>query len=473
MTRVLIVDDDPLQLRLTAEVASRAGFSALTVDSGEKALEALREDPGLGAVVPDLVMPDLDGMAVMEAMRRDGLNVPVIAATASSSLETVVTAMRQGAIDFIVKPASPERLLVSLTNALRIGRLETSVRGALPRRATIALSDIVTNSPIMDRVQALAAKAAKTTMPVLIEGEAGTGKEMLARAIHAMGERAGKPFVTLDCASLLPEELQRALFGRLGKLLEAHGGTLFLAEIGALSDDLQAQLGYVLQHGRIEATGERVNVRIIAATRSRLLNLAQAGTFREDLYYRLNVFPIYMPPLRDRRGDIAALTAHFVTALAAEAGRRITGLTPAVLDLLESYDWPGNIGQLETMLYRAIMLCGTAELDVCDFPQILARTVGRDEALRLAEAGIVTLAPRHIDAAPPVTDNEPPAGGFVTAAGEISPLADMEKALISTALDHYAGHMSKAARALGIGRSTLYRKLKEYGLDTGLASDAA
>jgi len=494
MTRVLIVDDDPVQLRLTSEVAKRAGFTPITATGGKEALALLREDTGIGAMVLDLVMPDLDGMAVMEAMKRDGLTTPVIVQTASSSLETVVTAMRQGAADFFVKPVAPERLIISLRNALKLDALETLVRTERSRRAgTFSVSDIVTRSPAMDRVIALIRKAAKSTIPVLIEGETGTGKELVARAIQGMSDRAGKPFVTVNCGAIPPNLVESTLFGHRkgaftgatadheGKFAEAHGGTLFLDEVGELPLDTQVRLLRAIQHGEIEPVGaskaEKVNVRVISATNRRLLNLAKTGAFREDLFYRLNVFPIYVPPLRERPEDVQALVAHFIARLAAEAGRRVVGISPPALDLLQRYDWPGNIRQLENAVYRAIVLSDGAYLETPDFPQIVAQTAGREQAARAAIASPVPPAPIHIDQAPAPRPAEPPVGAaadrFLGEDGEVAAMADVERALIVFALQHYSGRMSRVARALGIGRSTLYRKLKDYGLEGEAESDAA
>src|SRR5688500_7675777 len=201
MTRVLIVADDPVQLRLTAETTRRAGFVPVTATGGMAALEALRSEPAIGVIVLDLIMPDLDGMAVLETMAREGIKTPVIVQTASSSLDTVVSAMRQGAADFFVKPVAPERLIVSLRNAVKLDELETIVRTERSRRAgTFGVGDIITRSPAMDRVKALVTKAAKSPIPVLIEGETGVGKELVARAIQGMGDRAGRPFITVNCS---------------------------------------------------------------------------------------------------------------------------------------------------------------------------------------------------------------------------------------------------------------------------------
>ena len=494
MTRILIVDDDPVQLRLTSEVARRAGFSPVTASGGDEALSLLKSSPGFGVVILDLVMPDRDGMAVIEAMARDGITTPVIIQTAHSSLETVVSAMRKGAVDFFVKPVAPERLIVSLRNALKLEELETIVRTERSKRAgTLGLSDIVTKSPAMHRVLALAQKAAKSPIPVLIEGETGTGKELIARVIQGMGERASKPFVTVNCAAIPANLIESTLFGHkkgaftgaiadhAGKFAEANGGTLFLDEIGELPLDAQAKLLRALQEGEIEPVGsskvERVNVRVISATNRRLLGLAQTGEFREDLYYRLNVFPVYLPPLRDRPEDVELLATHFIARFAAEAGKRIAGLSGPALELLAAYNWPGNIRQLENVIYRAIVLSDGGYLEVADFPQIVAHARGREETARLAETLPIPSEPVHVDAVRPFRQQaetrEASPDRFLDARGDVQPLSDLERDLIAFALRHYGGRMSKVARALQIGRSTLYRKLREYGLEGEAESDAA
>lgn len=494
MTRVLVVDDDPVALRMTAEVANRAGFKPITATGGEQALDILRQDTQLGAMILDLVMPDLDGMGVMEAMRKEGLTTPVIIQTANASLETVISAMRQGAADYFVKPVAPERLIISLRNAMKLDALEAAIRAEHARKAgTFSRKDMIASAPSMARVITLCAKAAKSTIPVLIEGESGTGKELVARIIQGTGERAGKPFVTVNCGAIPPNLVESVLFGhkkgaftgahsdQVGKFAEAHGGTLFLDEVGELPLETQVKLLRALQEGEIEPVGagkpEKVNVRVISATNRRLLNLAKSGEFREDLFYRLNVFPIYVPPLRERREDLQALVDHFIARFSAEAGKRVLGVSPAVLDLLTAYDWPGNVRQLENAVYRAIVLSDGPFLETQDFPQIVAQASGRDEALRTLDKVTTPAEPVHIDAAAarPRLDPEPaPARDrFLSEDGELQALSDIEREAIAFAIEHHGGRMSRVARALGIGRSTLYRKLHEYGMAEGLINDAA
>ena len=494
MTRVLIVDDDPVQLRLTAEIANRAGFKPLTATGGEQALTILRDDRNIGAMILDLVMPDLDGMGVMEVMAREGITTPVIIQTATASLETVVSAMRQGAADYFVKPVSPERLVISLRNAMKLDALEAVVRAERARRTgTFTAADMIARAPAMARVITLCAKAAKSPIPVLVEGETGVGKELIARIIQGTGDRAGKPFITVNCGAIPPNLVESVLFGHKkgaftgaiadqnGKFAEAHNGTLFLDEVGELPLETQVKLLRVLQEGEIEPVGasrpERVNVRVISATNRRLLNLAKSGEFREDLYYRLNVFPIYVPPLRERAEDIPALVNHFIARFAAEAGKRILGIAPPALDLLVDYSWPGNIRQLENAVYRAIVLCDGAYLESVDFPQIVAQTNGRDSAVSAITASPSPKAPVHIDDVPArerlMPDPQPRSDRFLDPSGEIAALAEIERAAIVFAIAHYGGRMSRVARALKIGRSTLYRKLHEYGLADDLISDAA
>ena len=328
---------------------------------------------------------------------------------------------------------------------------------------------------------------------MLIEGETGVGKELVARIIQGSGDRAGKPFVTVNCGAIPPNLVESVLFGHKkgaftgaiadqpGKFAEAHNGTLFLDEIGELPLDIQVKLLRALQDGEIEPVGasktERVNVRIISATNRRLLNLAKSGEFREDLYYRLNVFPIYVPPLRERMEDLPALVAMFIARFSAEAGKRVLGISPTAQELLLAYDWPGNIRQLENAVYRAIVLTDGAFLESVDFPQIVAQSSGRDSAIRAIEQVPVPATPTHIDTAPArqraMIEQPSAPDRFLDTAGEVAALAEIERAAIVFAIAHHGGRMSRVARALKIGRSTLYRKLHEYGLAEELINDAA
>lgn len=490
MHKVMIVDDDPVQCRLACEVVERAGFAPYVAHSGTQAMTLLEETPGIGAILLDLVMPEMDGMAVLEAMKRQGYAIPVIVMTAQSSLDTIVSAMRLGATDFFVKPVAPERITVSLRNALKIGTLETTLKAERARKSgTFSFNHIISKSSAMTRALALGKKAAASTIPVLIEGESGVGKELLARAIQGSGDRAGKPFVTVNCGAIPANLVESTLFGHVkgaftgatadapGKFREAHNGTLFLDEVGELPPETQVKLLRALQDGEIEPVGaaksQRVNVRVISATNRRLLNLARDGLFREDLYYRLNVFPIYVPPLRDRMEDVPALVETFIARFAAEEGRRVSSISAEALALLMSHDWPGNIRQLENAVFRAVVLAETPILQPADFPQILAARHGPDEA-RAVPSNFTPSEPVHIDdavALPRLPDQDPISvpDRFLDDAGNLLPLAEIERDLIAFAIDHNAGRMAQVARQLGIGRSTLYRKLKEYGLEADVA----
>ncbi|NLH81711.1 MAG: sigma-54-dependent Fis family transcriptional regulator, partial [Phyllobacteriaceae bacterium] len=445
-------------------------------------------------------------------LRESGLSLPVIVQTSHGGIDTVVSAMRAGAFDFVVKPVSPERLQVSIQNALKFGALEDEVARARRTAAgTLGFEDLATASPSMERVIRLGRRAAASNIPILIEGESGVGKEVIARAIQGSSDRRAKPFVTVNCGAISENLVESILFGHekgaftgavdrhVGKFQEAHGGTLFLDEIGELPPEIQVKLLRAIQEGEIDPIGARrpvkVDFRLISATNRSLLDMTKEGRFREDLYYRLNVFPIWVPPLRDRREDIPELVKTFVARFAAEEGRRrLIGVAPEAMALLEGYDWPGNIRQLENAVFRAVVLSDGPWLSVDEFPQIAAQA-GTPKVLprhhRLiaieghsAEEGL----PAHRDtslAAPlsglesAMTGWSPSAAGLTTgsgptpfgflrsldADGHVRDLAAIEEEMIRVAIEHYGGRMTEVARRLGIGRSTLYRKLKEYGLE--------
>jgi DNA-binding NtrC family response regulator len=510
--RILIIDDDPIQRRLLEEAVKRFGYSAETAEGGEAALRLLTSavPAEVDLVILDLVMPDLDGMGVLERLGRHGFDKPIIVQTSRGGIDTVVSAMRAGAFDFIVKPVSHERLQVSIQNALKVKQLEGEIRrqGKSPAGA-LSFRDIVTKSSEMARVIRLGERAAASNIPILIEGESGVGKELVARAIQGTSDRRNKAFITVNCGAIPENLVQSTLFGHekgaftgavdkhVGKFQEAHHGTLFLDEVGELPLDTQVQLLRAIQEGEIDPVGSRrglkVDFRLVSATNRRLLDMVKEGRFREDLYYRLNVFPIFVPPLRDRREDIPALVDHFIAKFAAEEGkRRVVGIRTDATQMLCDYSWPGNIRQLENTIFRAVVLADDSHLSIHEFPQIAAqighasavrRVTGADDAPPLRTAAPVAPAapeprpqpvPGYEDSevfigAPilqPLKSDPAPFGFLRSLAedGHIRSLTAVEEDIIRLAIDHYGGRMAEVARRLGIGRSTLYRKLKDYGL---------
>jgi DNA-binding NtrC family response regulator len=484
---VLIVDDDPVQRRLLEAMVRRFGYETRLAESGDAALAILTAPEGanIALVVLDLVMPDLDGMGMLAAMRERDIALPVIVQTAHGSIETVVSAMRAGAADFVVKPVGAERLQVSIKNALRVGALEDEIR-RMKRRSdgTLSLKDLASRSPDMGRVLRLAERAARSNIPILIEGESGVGKEVLARAIQGSGDRRGKPFVTVNCGAIPENLVESTLFGHekgsftgatekhVGKFVEASGGTLFLDEIGELPLDAQVKLLRAIQEGEVDPVGAkksvRVDIRLISATNRSLLDLVKDGRFREDLFYRLNVFPMTLPPLRARRDDIPDLARAFLARFSAEEGKRIRGLSPETLALITRYDWPGNVRQLENAVFRAVVLADGDELTIADFPQIASQVDGFDVRIPPAPLPAATApAPQPQREIVRVEVRDPNAITLVDSGGDMRRLEEVEADVIRFALQHYRGHMSEVSRKLGIGRSTLYRKLKDLGLDDG------
>jgi len=489
---ILVVDDDPIQRRLLEAMTRRFGYDVETLDSGEAALARLlaADRPPVNLVILDLVMPDLDGMGVLERMRQRDIAAPAIVQTAHGSIEAVISAMRAGAIDFVVKPVGAERLQVSIKNALRVDALEDELRRANRRNAgELGFRDIVSRAESMARTVRLAERAAKSNIPVLIEGESGVGKELMARAIQGSSERRGKPFVTVNCGALPETLVESILFGHekgsftgatekhVGKFAEANGGTLFLDEIGELSFDAQVKLLRALQEGEIDPVGARrsvkVDVRFISATNQNLIELVKAGRFREDLFYRLNVFPICIPPLRARACDVPDLARRFLARFCAEEGKRLRGLTAEALALLSAYDWPGNVRQLENALFRAVVLADGDELTTAEFPQIAAQVEGFDVRIPPAPPPVAADPDARPEQPAAVLAPDPHALRLLNDRGDVRRLEEIEAESIRFALAHYRGQMSQVARKLGIGRSTLYRKMKDCGLGDALIGDAA
>jgi DNA-binding NtrC family response regulator len=472
---ILIVDDDPVQRRLLEGMAQRLGYEAMAVDGGTEAMEIL-SSPGRGGVevlVLDLVMPELDGFAVMERLKKSSIDIPIIVQTANGSLDTVISAMRAGATDFMVKPVGPERFQVSVRNALKVEALAGEVRRFRRRETgTLTFDDLESKSEAMKAALHLGRRAAASSIPVLLEGETGVGKELFARAIAASGGRAGRPFVAVNCGAIPGNLVESVLFGHekgaftgatekhAGKFVEADGGTLFLDEVGELPPEAQVKLLRAVQEGEVDPVGGkrpvRVDLRIVSATNNGLLDLVKKGLFREDLYYRLGVFPIGIPPLRNRQADIRSLARGFLARFAAEEGRAIRTISPAALALLEEHSWPGNVRQLENAIFRAVVLAEGDELTAAEFPQIAsALGTAPTEPVRLPASAAAPTPPPLPRNALTLTDAE----------GHVRPFAEIEREIIVNALRHYEGQMTEVARRLGIGRSTLYRKLKELDLE--------
>src|SRR6201996_2899798 len=389
--RILIADDDAVQRRLVENMVQKCGYEAVVVDSGDAAIALLTgaDAPAIDAVLLDLVMPGLDGMGVLAKIREAGLSVPVIVQTAHGGIDNVISAMRAGAADFVVKPVGVERLQVCLRNALNASALKGELqRIRHSREGRLTFSDIITRAEAMAHVMRAAQKAANSSIPVLIEGESGVGKELFARAIHGSGERKAKPFVAVNCGAIPDNLVESILFGHekgaftgaterhTGKFVEAHGGTLFLDEVSELPLAAQVKLLRALQEGEVDPVGGKkpvkVDVRIISATNRDLIAEVRAGRFREDLYYRLCVFPISVPPLRDRAEDIPHLVRHFLLRFSAEEGKRVRGVTAQALTMLMGFAWPGNVRQLENAIFRAVVLAEGDEIGVDEFPQIAA-----------------------------------------------------------------------------------------------------
>jgi DNA-binding NtrC family response regulator len=483
--RVLIVEDEPAQRRILEEMVKRFGFDAITADSGFKGIEILTSQNGGGIelIILDLMMPGMDGLQFLERMQAVRGDLPVIVQTAQGTIETVIRAMRAGANDFVVKPVSPERLKISIQNLLKVNALTEEVKRLNKRiKGTMRFDDLVAG-PSMQNVLRLGRRGAASNIPILIEGESGVGKEMVARAIQGESERAGKPFVTVNCGAIPENLVESILFGHekgaftgatskhLGKFQDADGGTLFLDEVAELPLDMQVKLLRAIQEGEIDPVGSRkpvkVNVRLISATNRNMIEMVKAGQFREDLYYRLNVFPIMVPPLRDRKDDIEALTNHFITRLSAEEGRKVHSIARHALEMLKAYTWPGNVRQLENTIFRAIVLCESDQLSVPDFPQIASIVEGYDVEIPAAPPAAVVVSTQTSPGQ--VSDGSALGIPIVTEGGHIRTLEEVEGEMIRLALLRYRGQMSEVARKLGIGRSTLYRKMRDLGLE-GVAS---
>ncbi len=466
---LLLIDDEPAQARLIGAIATRAGWRVARASDFDDALQIIEGAyaQSIDAVLLDQWAPDESGAQIVRELRKRFNQLPIVILTAQNSIERVVEAMRAGATDFLIKPIAPDSLLAALDTVTRDSSRKGELRPLSEKIAcTLAFDEIVGAAPEFRAALAIAAKAARARVPVLIEGESGAGKEVIAQAIHAASPRAKRPMYVINCGAIPTNLVESELFGHekgaftgafdrhVGRFASADGATIFLDEIGELPLEAQVKLLRVLQSGEIQPLGSRhiehVDVRVIAATNRNLATDIESGRFREDLYYRLNVVQVTVPPLRTRAGDIPALVRHLLGRIAQQPGIAALGISEEAVRLLAAYHWPGNVRQLHNALFRASVLCEGDVLTPADFPQIAAEVVGAggarasDEKLaaQAATSGVTLFDPN----------------------GHLRPLHAIEADVIRLAIGHYRGRMSEVARRLGIGRSTLYRKLGELGI---------
>lgn len=455
-TRVLVVDDDDAHRGMLRMMLRSWGYEVDEAGDGEAAVEAVRAQ-SYDAVLTDVRMARVDGIHALKGILAYNPALPVILMTAYSSVETAVEALRLGAFDYLIKPLDFEALRQCLQKAIEQSRCSVENR-ELRRQLTEAAAgpEILGRSPAVEELRAIIATVAPTEATVLINGESGTGKELVARALHMASERASRPLVTVNCAALAENLLESELFGhergaftgadkrREGRFVQADGGTLFLDEIGEMPLALQAKLLRALQQGEVQRVGSdkplTVDVRVIAATNRNLQEEVAAKRFREDLYFRLNVINIEVPPLRRRPEDIPLLAAHFLQRYAERNRKSIKGFSPQALDILLRHDWPGNVRELENAVERAAILCNGDLITPRELPQTVSQSGG---AAPLAEA--------------PAEQGEGSLAGLK--------LDDVERRAIEETLRQTGDNKSEAARRLGITRATLHNKLRKYGME--------
>lgn len=444
--RVLVVDDEVHEREGLAELLETVGCEVKSADDVKSAIREL-ERWGPHVVVTDLVMPGGGGLEVLRKVRTDHSDTPVIILSGRGSIGQAVAAIREGAYDFIEKPVERGRLEVTLKRAFEQVRVQREVQ--VLRRATMENSgvDFIGRSRAMQNVIELIRKVAPSKASVVVTGQSGTGKEMVARAIHNLSPRKDKPFIAINCSAIPPTLMESEIFGyergaftgadqrRLGCFELADGGTLFLDEVGEIPPELQAKFLRVLEEEKVRRLGGRnevsVDVRVLAATNRELKDEIAAGRFREDLYFRLNVFQIQLPPLRDRPDDIPLLVEHFVRKFGREGGKRIRGVTPSAMRRLGDYRWPGNIRELRNCIERAVLLCDGELITEADLPADVLEREG-EASIRL------------------------PLG---------MTLREVDRAYVEAVLSRNGGNKSRSAQALGISEKTLYNKLNRYAAE--------
>ncbi len=443
---LLIVDDDAGTLASLSRAFRLAGYEATVCDNAGRALE-LAKTQRFDMILSDVVMPGKDGLTLLADLKGAGVSVPVVMISGQANVEMAVRATRLGAMDFLEKPLSTDKLILTVENVLKITRLEEENQQL---RKRVGKHEIVWKSDAMRRVMAQIERVGPTTSRVYIQGETGTGKELVARALHERSLRNKAPFVTVNCAAVPPDLIESELFGHekgsftganaryLGKFEQAHRGTLFLDEIGDMPLGMQAKLLRVLEEGEVERIGAdratTVDVRVLVATHRNVEDLVQKGQFRQDLYHRIYVFPLMLPPLRDRMEDIPVLVEHFSSQIALQNSWKPKSFTPEAIEELKRYSWPGNIRELRNAIERMLLL---------------ADTVVDPQAVRLSL---------------PLSSRESPAG--ISIEGSLAERVEsFEREAILSELKLHNYRMSETARALGLERSHLYKKCQHLGID--------
>ncbi len=476
--RVLVVDDEPGLREMLGMLLAREGYEVATVASAEEALTRL-DAAGADVILSDVNMPGMDGYELIRTLRARGFDTPVILVTAYASVARAVEAMREGAFDYVAKPFHNDEIRLIVRRALAMRALESeNARMRAELGARVGFGQIIGTSPAMQQVYTLVRKVTGTRVNCLVGGESGTGKELVARALHYGSDRARGPFVAVNCGAIPESLVESELFGhkkgsftgaikdRVGHFEAADGGTLFLDEVGELPAAAQVKLLRVLAERKIVPVGgssERtVDVRIVAATNRELSAEVSAGRFREDLYYRLNVVQIDLPPLRARTGDLPALVQHFVDRFATEYGKPIRGASPEVLAVLANYAFPGNVRELQNLVERAVALESSEELTVAALP----------DRLQKLQSALVEEAPTEpgAEGGPPPSATPPPDLAFVGNVADAgfdleAELAAVERRLLERALQATDGNRTQAARKLGITFRSLRYRLAKFGMD--------
>lgn len=468
-TRLLmLIDDEPAQSRLITALAAREGWRTLVVKDSETAIATLgtREGMQCSAIILDQWVPGDEACSLIQELKARRPAMPILMLTTSASPLLAVEAMRAGATDYLIKPVSPDRLMQALRSSTRIEAPKDELQPLTEKMAaTLDFDAMIGNSPAFRAALAKAAKAARGHSHLLIQGESGTGKEMLLRAVHAASPRAKAPFRIINIRSIPANSIESVLFGheqnafpgafdrQAGAIQNCDGGTLILDEIDRLDSDLQAKLAEVLKSGIVRPIGAkhgfRVDVRMLCATNLPLDDMSDEknnnGHFHPELLAAISQTKISLPPLRERQGDIPALARHFLSRIGEQPGLRQVTVSDGALALLSAFDWPGNVRQLQAVLFRAAVFCDRETLTAESFPQ-LSEVVGEveDDGLNPFQDGVGVM--------------------LYTADGNLRPLEDIEADVIRLAIGHYRGRMTEVARRLGIGRSTLYRKLGDLGI---------